>query len=87
MLDCLVYGMTNLKIRQRFTHSILSAIVSSWELLLAPVLVLPASIAYASKLLQPYLSSEKYSLLTRHTRTHTHTHTHTQRRTHARTHD
>lgn len=59
MLDCLVYGMTNLKIRQRFTHSILSAIVSTWELLLAPVLVLPAFIAYTSKLLQPYLSSEK----------------------------
>lgn len=59
MLDCLVYGMTNLKIRQRFTHSILSAIVSTWELLLAPVLVLPAFIAYTSKLLQPYLSSDK----------------------------
>jgi hypothetical protein len=69
MLDCLVYGMTNLKIRQRFTHSILSAIVSTWELLLAPVLVLPAFIAYTSKLLQPYLSSDKYA----HAPPHTHT--------------
>ncbi len=41
-----------------------------WELLLAPVLVLPAFIAYTSKLLQPYLSSEKYAP------PHTHTHTH-----------
>jgi len=81
MLDCLVYGMTNLKIRQRFTHSILSAIVSTWELLLAPVLVLPAFIAYTSKLLQPYLSSEKYAHAPPHTHTHHHAHTH--HRTHA----
>jgi p-aminobenzoyl-glutamate transporter AbgT len=80
MLDCLVYGMTNLKIRQRFTHSILSAIVSTWELLLAPVLVLPAFIAYTSKLLQPYLSSEKYA----HAPPHTHAPSHARAPPHTR---
>jgi len=63
LLNCLVYGMINLKIRKRFTESILSAVVATWELFLSPMLVLPAFVAYIKLLLKPYWpgsdSSEK----------------------------
>jgi len=56
--------MINLKIRKRFTESILSAVVATWELFLSPMLVLPAFVAYIKLLLKPYWpGSDSYALL------------------------
>lgn len=51
--------MVNLKIRERFTSSLLSAITAFWEICLSPALVLPAFISYLHKNLQPYVNSKE----------------------------